>query len=222
MTLFTLAFWPRRVLRSGVVALTMLLTGCSAFLPAAVTPPRLFSLDDRTLATKPATGLPQPVARTARTLAIAAPRAAAGFDSRHIMYVRTPHQLEYFAHSDWVDTPARMIAPRIVSAIARGGAFRAVGPSASGMAGDWRLETELTRLQQEFATGPSTVRLTLSAYLLDNATNQVLASRVFDETEPAESDDPYGGVVAAGRVVQRVTEQLAAFCAGAAVTPPDR
>jgi len=30
--------------------------------------------------------------------------------------VREPHKLEYFAHSEWVDPPARMLAPLIVAA----------------------------------------------------------------------------------------------------------
>ena len=42
---------------------------------------------------------------------------------------------------------------------------------------------------------------------------RVIATREFDETVAAESDDPYGGVVAADRAVHTVLEQLANFCA---------
>jgi cholesterol transport system auxiliary component len=34
----------------------------------------------------------------------------AGFDSRHIVYVRQASQLAHYAHNEWVDTPARMVA----------------------------------------------------------------------------------------------------------------
>jgi cholesterol transport system auxiliary component len=57
----------------------------------------------------------------------------------------------------------------------------------------------------------------LRAYVMDNATRRVLAWREFDETVPAASEDPYGGVIAANRVAQLVLARLAAFCAEAAL-----
>ena len=158
--------------------------------------------------------MPTPV--TAPTLVVNPPRAAAGFDSQRIIYTRDLHKLEYFAHNEWIDTPARMLAPLIVAAIENGGTFRAVVPTPSTAAGDMRLDTEILRLQQNFATQPSQVRFTLRAYLVDSATRRVLAWREFDETVAAASDDPYGGVVAANRAVQAVLEALAGLCTEAA------
>jgi len=60
------------------------------------------------------------------------------------------------------------------------------------------------------------VRFTLRAYLLDSTTRRVVAWREFDETVVSDSDDPYGGVVAANRAVQAVMHGLADFCAEAA------
>jgi len=88
-----------------------------------------------------------------------------------------------------------------------------VTPSAA--AGDLRLDTEVVRLQQDFASQPSGVRFTLRAYVVDNTTRRVLAWREFDETAAAASEDPYGGVVAANQVVQTVLGRLAVFCAEA-------
>jgi cholesterol transport system auxiliary component len=79
-----------------------------------------------------------------------------------------------------------------------------------------RLDTEVLRLQHEFLSKPSRVRFTLRAYLVDNVTRRVLASREFDETVPAATEDPYGGVVAANRAVRTVLERLASFCTEAA------
>ena len=75
-----------------------------------------------------------------------------------------------------------------------------------------RLETELIRLQQDFGTRPSQVRLTLRAVLLDTATRQVVAWREFDESVPAAGDDPVAGAAAAHQATQRVLAALAAFC----------
>jgi cholesterol transport system auxiliary component len=153
---------------------------------------------------------------TAPTLIVSPPHAAAGFDSQRIMYVRHADQLEYFAHNEWIDTPARMLAPRIVAAVESSGAFRAVVQTPSPAAGEMRLDTEILRLQHEFLSAPSRVRFTLRAYIVDSATRRVIAAQEFEAAIPAASEDPYGGVVAANHAVQTVLENLSAFCAEAA------
>ncbi len=155
-------------------------------------------------------------APTAPTLVVNPSHAASGFDSRRIIYAREAHRLEYFAHNEWVDTPARMIAPLIVAAAESSGMFRAVVLTPSAAAGDLRLDTGIIRLQHDFRTRPSRVRFTLRAHIVDNTTRQVLAWREFDETVLAGSEDPYGGVVAANRAVQAALEQLASLCIEAA------
>jgi cholesterol transport system auxiliary component len=153
---------------------------------------------------------------TAFTLSVGPPHAAAGFDSQRIMYTRTAGQLEYFAHSEWIATPARMLAPLIVAAVEASGAFRAVVQTPSAATGDMRLDTEILRLQHEFLSTPSRVRITLRAYLMDSLTRRVIASREFDAVVAAASEDASGGVIATNLAVQAVLANLAAFCAEAA------
>ena len=200
-----------RLVAAGLIlALTV---GCSAIRPKAAPQPAYYSLDSGMLESRREPALPPGML----TLIVNPPHAASGFDSQRILYVRTDHQLEYFAHSEWVDTPARMLAPLIVNAVERSGAFRAVVLTPSAAAGDLRLDSEIVRLQHAFGGQPlgqpSFVRFTLRAYLVDNSTRRVLAWREFDATEPSPSEDPYGGVIAANRAVQKVLQQLAEFCA---------
>jgi cholesterol transport system auxiliary component len=187
---------------------------CSALRPAATQPAAFYSLEG-TVGAAPAAA-PTRAPAEAPTLMINPPHAAAGFDSRRIIYVRESHKLEYFAHSEWIDPPARMLAPLLVAAVENSGAFHAVVLTPSAAAGDLRLDTEIIRLQHEFGTQPSRVRFTLRAYLVEDKTRRVLAWREFDAVVPAASEDPYGGVVAANRAVQTVLENLSAFCAEAA------
>ncbi|HVC10847.1 MAG TPA: ABC-type transport auxiliary lipoprotein family protein [Burkholderiales bacterium] len=149
-------------------------------------------------------------------LAVSAPRAQPGFDTDQMVYVRRPHEIEHFAHSRWADTPARMLAPLLAQALLQGGGFRAVVQAPGPVAADLQLDTELVRLQQDFSTRPSRIELTLRAQLLDLRHGRDLAAREFDVVEPAPSDNPYGGVLAANRALGRVLGQLAAFCADAA------
>lgn len=69
-----------------------------------------YSLADARNTATPAQSGPR-AAVTGPTLIVSPPHAAAGFDSQRIMYLRQADQLEYFAHNEWIDTPARMLAP---------------------------------------------------------------------------------------------------------------
>jgi cholesterol transport system auxiliary component len=202
--------FPRPCRLCAAALLLTLAAGCGGLRPSATPQPAFYSLD------RVRTPAPAAATAAAPTLMINPPQAASGFDSQRIIYVRGAHKLEYFAHSEWIDTPARMLAPLIVAAIEDSGAFRAVVPTPSAAAGDMRLDTEIMRLQHDFGSQPSRVRFTLRAYLIDSKTRRVLAWREFDADASATSDDPYGGVLAANRAVQTVLEHLSAFCAAAA------
>ncbi len=200
--------------RLAAAALSLTLVGGCGALQQVVSPhPNYYSLAGgrNTAATAPPN-----TAVTAPTLIVSPPHAAAGFDSQRIMYVRQANQLEYFANNEWIDTPARMLAPLIVAAVESSGAFRAVVQTPSPAAGEMRLDTEIMRLQHEFVSTPSRVHFTLRAYLVESATRRVIASREFEAAVPTASEDPYGGVVAASRAVQAVLEDLSHFCAEAA------
>lgn len=202
------AFSPVR--RAGLAALAVqFVGGCSALLPKPGPPPSFYALDG---------ALPQApaaVSDSGPTLIVGVPQAAAGFDTRRILYRRRAHQVEYFAHAEWVDTPARMLAPLLVAALGQGGAFRAVVAAPSTAAGDLRLDTTIAQLEQDFSAPPSRVRFTLRATLVDVATRRVLATREFEASQVCASEDTYGGVGAAHAAVREVLQALALFCADA-------
>jgi cholesterol transport system auxiliary component len=187
------------------------LCACSALQPKASAPPAFYVLEAALPSGAPLG--PVSTAQAVSTLVISPVRAASGFDSQRIIYVREPHKLEYFAHSEWIDTPARMLGPLLVASITRTGAFKAVVMTPGAAGGELRLDTEIVRLQQDFQTRPSRVHFTLRAYLVDEKTRKVLAWREFDGEAAATSDDPYAGVVAANRVVQTVLQEVSQFLA---------
>lgn len=191
--------------------LLLLLSACSTWLPTPSAAPHFYTLSAAESNAPPAATRPAD-ATGAATLVISPPQAAAGFDSRRIIYLRQPYRLEYYAHNEWVDTPARMLAPLIVSAIENTAAFGAVIVSPSGANGDLTLHVEIIRLQHEVSRQPGQARFTLRAYLVANASRQVIASREFEQTVVADSATPYGGVHAANRAVRSVLRELAGFC----------
>ncbi|MEK8018642.1 MAG: ABC-type transport auxiliary lipoprotein family protein [Candidatus Parabeggiatoa sp.] len=149
---------------------------------------------------------------TGRTLLVSMPKASPGFDTSSLVYIHKYHALEYYKKSQWIDTPARMLLPLLVLQLEATGKFKAVlSASTSPIACELRLDTEIVRLQQEFQTEPSLVRLVLRAQLLDMAVRRVLATHVFEVEKSTQSEDAEGGVIAANQAVKKVLNDLTAF-----------
>jgi cholesterol transport system auxiliary component len=201
-----------------VCVLSLALGACSSLWPAASPQPAYFALQG------PAAVVPSlkpaGVSPTAAVLVVQVPRVAPGFDSARIIYTRQPHRLEYFAHHEWVDAPARMLAPLMVAALEGSAGFSAVVLAPSAATGAVQLDTQLLRLQQEFGAAPSRVRLTLRAQLILTSSRQVVATRDFEHVASSASEDAPGGVAAAQLAVQAVLSEMAAWCRQVAATQP--
>lgn len=200
--------WAQRL---AFTAVMLTLTACGALRPPASQPTAFYSLDAQlNPSASPTQGT---AAQSLPTLIVNPPQAVSGFDSQRIVYMREDHKLEYFAHSEWVDPPARMLGPLLVAAIDKVGAFGTVVLTPASVSGALRLHTQIIRLQQNFQTSPSRVQFTLRAYLTDEKTRVVLAWREFSAEATAPSDNAQGGVNAANKVVQDVLTLLAQFLA---------
>lgn len=198
--------------RTLLILLLVLVTGCAALKPPEVESVSLYVLDAR-----PAR--PAQAQRHDAVLAVGATRALAGFDTPRMAYAKQPYELDYFAKSRWADTPARMLSSLIVRTLDDSGAFRAVVHNPAAVTADRRLDTELVRLQHEFLEKPSRVRITLRAQLVDLSDRRVITGREFEEVETAAADNAYAGVAAANRALERLLRRLAVFCAEAVAEP---
>jgi cholesterol transport system auxiliary component len=214
--------WLRPMLISLVLVLGLglaALAGCAGLLPKAPAAPALYGLDTSAGPGRAAaadTSAPPP--GKGPTLIVNPPRAAAGFDSPRMLYVRRAHRVEAFANSEWVEAPARLLAQPIVAELQRSNMLRSVVAAPSAATADWRLDVELLHLQQDFTVVPSRLRLSVRATLIDTATRRVLASREFSHSVAAPSEDAYGGVLAAQAALQAVLGELRPFCEGIAGT----
>lgn len=194
----------------SVIALTLVVTGCGVFGQKDGEQPAFYSLDAVQYEAAKPSEAEFSVARRP-TIIVNPTHAAAGYDSQHILYVRKTHQLEYYAHNEWIDTPARMLTPLIVAAIERSGGYQAVVLTPSAAVGELRLDTEIVRLHYELDRQPSRVHFILRAYIVDTKNRQVLGWREFDESVGLETAGPYGVVVASNRAVHNVLEKLTVF-----------
>ncbi len=148
------------------------------------------------------------------------PRARAGFDTERMVYLRRPQEIGYYAASEWVDPPARMLAPLLVQAFERTSAWRSVVQMPSAIRGDYRIDSENLAIGQEFFQHPSRVRVTLRIQLVDLRQRQILGVKEFEVLEEAPSDDADGGVVAANRAVARLLDEGARWLIGCMQNAP--
>ncbi len=203
--------------RTRALVAVAVLGGTALGLGACVSLPKaerveLFTIDPR-LEGAPAAG-PGPV------LLVSVPRAGAGLSGPRMAYLRAPNRLEYFARSQWVEPPARLVGAALVRALERTGRFQAVTEVAMGAAPGLRLESEVVRLQQEFTERPSRVRLTLRLELVDVAARRMVGTRELEVIEAAPSDDPAGGAAAANAAVRRAVVEAAGWCAEVSENEP--
>lgn len=145
------------------------------------------------------------------SILVTATEAVSGYDTSQMAYVKKPYEVLPFVHNAWIEPPADMIFPLISQSLQRSGYFYAVATSPISDKTDYRLDTQLIELEQNFLQRPSTIELTVKAVLTRISTNQVMSSRDFRYNVACPADTPYGGVLAANQATVQFTAQLTQF-----------
>lgn len=152
--------------------------------------------------------------KTTAILLVSPPQAMAGFDTPRMAYVARPHEVSYYATSQWADAPARMVAPLLAQALERTGAWRAVVQGPSPARADYRVDADSLAVAHEVIDRPSQVRLTLRLQLVETRERKVLGTRGFEMVEAAPGDDAYGAAIAANRALPKLLDQAAEWLSG--------
>lgn len=145
------------------------------------------------------------------SLLVTTPEAVAGYQTDAMLYVKKAFQLEPFAKNSWTSPPADMLYPLLIQSLQRTGYFHAIATSPYSEKADYRLDTQLIELKQNFLKKPSTIDFSAKIVLTHIEENKVLASRIINLNIPCPSDSPYGGVVAANQASYRFTEAVTRF-----------
>lgn len=133
------------------------------------------------------------------SLLISKPEAMAGYQTEQMLYVQKPFRLEPFAKNAWASPPAAMLYPILVQHIQSSHVFRAITSSPFADKTDYRLDTQLLTLNQNFLSKPSILNFSAKIALTRVADNQVLASQLIVKHIPCSSNTPLGGVIAANQ-----------------------
>lgn len=145
------------------------------------------------------------------SILVTAPEASAGYQTESMLYETKPYELEAFANNAWAGRPAKMLLPLILQSLQYTGYFYAVTSSPYGEKADYRLDTHLLELQQNFLVKPSVIKLVVKVVLTHIEDGRVIASQIINQCVPCPADTPYGGVVAANEAAQKFTATLTDF-----------
>ncbi|KTD33402.1 transport protein [Legionella nautarum] len=146
-----------------------------------------------------------------QSILITVPEAVAGYQTEDMLYMKKPFELSSFTKNVWVDPPAEMLLPLIAQSLQRSGYFNAVTSTTNSELTDYRLDTQLMELQQNFITTPSHIDLVVKVVLSHVSDNRVVASRLFSQRVKCPADTPYGGVTAANIATKNFTAEATAF-----------
>ena len=145
------------------------------------------------------------------SLRVSTPASAGGLNTARMAYSTEPNRLDYFAYHEWAAPPAKMIASLVEARLDATGQFKFVVSGAPDIRTDFRLDSQITRLQQDFHADTSSVSLTLKVSLVEVGTRHLIASRTFSYRETAESANANAGVAAANHAVEQFIIDLSEF-----------
>lgn len=151
------------------------------------------------------------VKRTNLTLHVSPPEASAGYQTDQMLYMKTPYQLDVFAKNSWVSPPGEMLYPLLIQSLQKAEFFHAVTSGSYTETPDYRLDTLLISLHQNFLKKPSRIEFSAKVVLTNVKENRVVASRIINLCLPCPMDTPVGGVIAANKATQLFTAEVTQF-----------
>ena len=148
---------------------------------------------------------------TRLTLQVTQPEEVAGYQTSQMLYMKKPFLIETFAKNSWTSPPGDMLYPLLVESILSSHYFHAVKTSIYPGDADYRLDTLVLELHQNFLKKPSVIDFLAKVTLTNISKNTPVVSKIISLHIPCLSDTPYGGVIAANRASYQFTALVRSF-----------
>lgn len=162
-------------LTSGVLALSILLSGC-ALLGAGSTPLDTYELTAPTTAERRGRA-------SYRQILIAEPSALKAFDGENIVIAPSPGVIQYLKGAQWADRLPKIVQARLAETFQRSGRFRGVGRPGEGLAIDYQVIVEIRSFEVR-VNGGAQAHIELFVRLLNDRNGVVRAEKTFIATAP--------------------------------------
>ena len=195
--------WSKHLIAASAATALLALAACGT--------PDILEEEPPPEQTAPALPENLPEAPSAR-LVIAEPNAAAALSTDRIAVWQDPLHVEYYAGSRWVETAPELWHAVLIDAF-QDASLEAVGRSNYEVNPNYRLETELRDFEAGYENGAEvpTVRVELTATLLRQPSQDVVASRTFRADRTPGSAAVADVIRAFDRAADAVIGDLAAW-----------
>jgi len=146
------------------------------------------------------------------TLRITKPGSSSGYLTARMAYIDSPSRLNHFAYHEWVDTPASMLASIVEQRLESERIFKSVLSSSTDIKTDWRLDSNIVALYQDFTTDAlSQLVFKVKVSLVDLRNRSLLDTHTFHYVVVATANNAEAGVAAANEAVEIFMAELTEF-----------
>jgi len=151
--------------------------------------------------------------RSSAQLLVPSPSANDALGTARIA-VRDAGSISYLSGVSWSDQLPALIQTTLVRGFENSGRVKAVGRPGESLAIDDQVIVDIRAFELD-VTGSPMARVALGVKLLDDRTGKVRASRVFEVTRPASSDQPKAAIAAIGQAASAAVAEVVGWTAGA-------
>lgn len=145
-------------------------------------------------------------------LAIAKPSASRLVDSPRIAVRPVPGELQVYRGAAWAQPPTDMVEASVLRLLEDSGKIAGVGRLATGLRSDYRLALDVRRFESDYAGGPlPAATIEISALLLNNRDQRIVASRTFTRIQPVATTDVASVAAAFGQALSAVSTDIAGW-----------
>lgn len=141
-------------------------------------------------------------------LLVDTPRTSSALDTNHIVVMPSAGLIEVYPAARWRDPAPILMRSLIVMAFDNDGRIGGVSAVDAGLSGDYALSLELRGFQVELTGSGPQAAVRLTAKLFDHANNRIVATRLFEATAPAASNDVGDAVKAFEQALDEMLPKL--------------
>lgn len=142
-------------------------------------------------------------------LQIPRPHAPELLDSPRIVVRPTPGEMQVYHGAIWAEPVPDLVQDAVLHAFEDSGRIEGVARRGTGVSGDYELLLDLRRFESDYAGGGApSAEVELTAKLIANRTNQVIAVRTLKQSVPAASTSVGDVSRAFGDALSTTVQQL--------------
>ena len=134
------------------------------------------------------------------------------YDTQRLVFSRAEGQRAYYQFAAWTERPGRAFSELLIRRLG-------AASTTSGIKGDLILHTRLEELYHDAGANPGSVRIAVSAELVDKSGRLIGERQHFSRSVAVGSENAAGAVEAANRAVTAVLDDIVAWIEGTRPRP---